>query len=117
LLDDLNTAATLVNLDHLADGVFRLADGNEEERRVLPAHAGEVRNLGELLGLLRHTPAEWFRGAAAGGDAEIESLIAARLAARKARNFAEADRIRDELKAKGVVLEDGPGGTTWRRTG
>ncbi len=42
-------------------------------------------------------------------------MIAARTAAKKARNFAEADRIRDELKTVGIVLEDGPGGTTWRR--
>ncbi len=41
--------------------------------------------------------------------------IAARLAARKAKNFAEADRIRDALAAQGVILEDGPSGTTWRR--
>jgi cysteinyl-tRNA synthetase len=45
----------------------------------------------------------------------IEAQIAARVAAKKAKNFAESDRIRDELKAQGIVLEDGPGGTTWRR--
>ena len=52
---------------------------------------------------------------ATGTDAEIEGLIAQRLAARRAKDWAEADRIRDELKGKGVLLEDGPGGTTWRR--
>jgi cysteinyl-tRNA synthetase len=45
----------------------------------------------------------------------IEALIQARAEAKKAKNFAESDRIRDELKAAGVLLEDGPGGTTWRR--
>jgi cysteinyl-tRNA synthetase len=47
--------------------------------------------------------------------AAIEAAIAARLAARKAKNWAEADRIRDELKAQGIILEDGAGGTGWKR--
>ena len=47
-------------------------------------------------------------------DAEIEAAIAARQAARKAKDFKESDRIRDELKAKGVILEDGPKGTSWK---
>ena len=50
------------------------------------------------------------------GDASaIEERIAARTEAKKQRNFGEADRIRDELKAEGILLEDGPSGTTWRR--
>ena len=48
-------------------------------------------------------------------DARIEALIAQRNAARAGKNWAEADRIRDELTAQGIVLEDGPEGTTWRR--
>jgi cysteinyl-tRNA synthetase len=61
---------------------------------------------------------QWFRAGVAGGisDADIEALIAARDAARKSRNWAESDRIRDELAAAGVILEDKPGGmTSWRR--
>ena len=71
------------------------------------------------LGLLQHDAEAWFRWAPAGSsgptDVEIEAAIAARQAARKARDFTESDRIRDELKVKGVILEDGATGTTWKR--
>jgi cysteinyl-tRNA synthetase len=80
--------------------------------------AAQLRQLAGTLGLLQRDPEAFFRGGqSAGGlsDSDIEAQIAARLAARKAKNWAEADRIRDALKAQGVVLEDGAGGTTWRR--
>jgi cysteinyl-tRNA synthetase len=74
-----------------------------------------------VLGLLQHDSEDWFRWAPAGAaeidEAEIEAMIEKRTQARTDKNFAESDRIRDELAEAGVVLEDGPGGTTWRRAG
>jgi cysteinyl-tRNA synthetase len=66
-----------------------------------------------LMGFLGASADEWFRGD--GDSGNIEERIAARSEAKARRDFAEADRIRNELQAEGVLLEDGPGGTTWRR--
>jgi len=93
LRDDLNTPLALSRLAQL-------------ERGPLSASA-------QVLGLLGHSSTEWFQGDA--DASSIDDRIAARNEAKKNRDFATADRIRDELKAKGIVLEDGPGGTTWRR--
>ena len=87
------------------------------------AELGAVfRELAAPLGICQLEPEQWCRlpmpggaRAAAFDDAAIEAAVAARLAARKARNFRESDRLRDELAAAGVVLEDGPSGTSWRR--
>jgi cysteinyl-tRNA synthetase len=67
----------------------------------------------QLMGLLEDSAERWFQGD--GDAAMIEARIAERAEAKKSRDFAAADRIRDELKAEGIILEDGPGGTTWRR--
>jgi cysteinyl-tRNA synthetase len=93
--------------------LFELAN---EVNRGAPL-AGLLRALGGVLGILQREAEEFLRAAPAGslGDAEIAASIEARLAARRAKNYAEADRIRRELEQGGVVLEDGAQGTTWRR--
>ncbi|MBO22161.1 MAG: cysteine--tRNA ligase [Rhodospirillaceae bacterium] len=107
--DDLNTPLALSCLHAAADAVFAA----ETPEEVLNA-TGALKAGGILLGLLQADPEAWFQG---DGDAAIDALIAERIAARAEKNFALADEIRDELAAQGIVLEDGAGGTTWRREG
>jgi cysteinyl-tRNA synthetase len=112
LADDLNTPLAIAEMHELVSKLNK-AEKPEEKRALKSALLGA----GALLGLLQQDPATWFQEASAGGlqAAEIENLIEARNAARKARNFAEADRIRKQLSDTGVILEDGPQGTTWKR--
>ncbi len=113
LSDDLNTPEALARLHALA---HELNTQGEPEQAALSKAA--LLDSGYLLGLLQQDPEDWFRGSADGegpSPEEIEMLIAARKAARQAKDFAEADRIRDTLAGQGVLLEDGPQGTTWRR--
>jgi cysteinyl-tRNA synthetase len=105
--DDFNTAEAVAVLFDLA---------NEVNRGASQSAAAQLRGLGALLGLLQREPAAFLQGRGAElTSSAIERRMAARLAARKAKNFAESDRIRDELLAAGIILEDGPSGTTWRR--
>ena len=109
LKDDLNTPAAMARLHELA-GAANRGDGDA---------AVALKSSAAVMGLLGRTADEWARGdAGAGslGDDEIESMIAARNEARTARDFAAADAIRDELAAAGILLEDGAGGTSWRRS-
>jgi cysteinyl-tRNA synthetase len=112
--DDFATPEAMAVLFDLAREVNRLRGSDET---AAAAHGAVLRHLAGLLGLLQREPQAFLQGGAGDGlaDAEIERLIAERLAARKNKDWAASDRIRDELKAHGVVLEDGAGGTTWRR--
>lgn len=116
LEDDLNTPLALMHLHELVGEANRTTDRAERARL-----KAQILGAGHALGLLRLDPEAWFRGGPASGgetgpdEAEIEYLINERLAARRNRDFATADRIRDDLKARGVVLEDGPDGTRWKR--
>ena len=114
LEDDINTPKAIAELHELA-GRLNKASGTECD-----SLAADLRAGGQVLGLLQANPETWFKWQPEAGagltDAAIEALIAGRNDAKKARNFAEADRIRDELKANGVALEDTPGGTKWRRS-
>jgi cysteinyl-tRNA synthetase len=111
--DDFNTPIAISVLFDLA---------NETNRTRSPALARQLRGLAGTIALLQRTPQEFLHAgpASAGeggyGEAIILEKIAARGDAKKARNFAEADRIRAELLSNGVILEDKPGGMTeWRR--
>ena len=94
LSDDLNTPAALARLQAID-------------------HPATLKASAALLGLLTSTSDEWFKGGA--DEGAIEARIAERVEAKKNRDFATANRIRDELKAEGIILEDGPSGTTWRK--
>ncbi|MFQ5469456.1 MAG: cysteine--tRNA ligase [Gammaproteobacteria bacterium] len=128
--DDFNTPEALAVLFSMVSEINRFRQSEDLDSAA--ALAAELRELASTLGILQSDPEDWFKkiniaipaarlDLKAGSpvadlsDNAIDELIAKRNQARADKDFAEADRIRDELKHLGVILEDGPGGTTWRR--
>ena len=114
LCDDLNTPMAISYVHNLV-GELNKATSPKAQAKL----KAELLACGHAIGVLYKEPEEWFKGEAKDGhptDAEIDALIEARLAARKAKDFAEADRLRKQLTDIGIILEDSPKGTTWRRT-
>ncbi len=130
--DDFNTVEALAVLFDLANYLNRL---REEGHQQAIRHGAILRHLGEIIGLLQRDPEEFFQKQiviavtdkvlitdhppiveVGPSRQQIEALIEQRAAARQRKDYAKADDIRDELKSRGVVLEDDPDGTTtWRR--
>jgi cysteinyl-tRNA synthetase len=111
LEDDLNTPLALASL-HRTLGALNKEDGQAA------IHKAALLAGGELLGLLQRDPEEWFKGEAPEGGLDggaIDALIAERTEARAAKDFKRGDEIRDQLAAQGILLEDGPEGTAWKR--
>lgn len=114
LEDDLNTPTALAALNQLAKDLDQALDSDQAADKA--QWAQRLANAGRALGLLMHDPADWFAarlGEVGLSDAAIEAKIAERNEARAAKDFAQSDAIRDELLAAGIVIKDGPEGTTW----
>jgi cysteinyl-tRNA synthetase len=107
--DDFGTPEAMAVLFDLASEANRTRD---------PHVAGLLKALGAVLGLLQDDPQGWLQAGAGEGalsEGEIQALIVQRQAAKAAKDFAQADAVRQQLLSQGVVLKDGPQGTTWER--
>ncbi|MEO0983577.1 MAG: cysteine--tRNA ligase [Pseudomonadota bacterium] len=113
LSDDLNTPEALAEFARLVGEANKAADG--EDGTKMDAARARLLKAGAYLGLLRETPEAWEQGGDSDDRARIDGLVEARVAARAAKDWAEADRIRDALAAEGVEIMDGPDGSTWRK--
>ena len=112
LADDLNTPEALAALARLAENARKATNPQDKK-----AAKSSLLAAGAFLGLLQQNPEHWFKHQDAGEQVDaawVELLLGERAHARKNRDFARADRIRDELAEKGVVIEDGPQGARWK---
>jgi cysteinyl-tRNA synthetase len=109
--DDLNTPAALAEIARIAGEARKAA--STEDKAALKA---QLLGAGKVLGLLQQSPADWFaRGASGDDDARIQALVDERSEAKKSRDFARADAIRQQLADEGILLEDTPQGVRWKR--
>ena len=109
LYDDLNTPKAMAAINELTR--------DEKDAARLK---GQLLKTGLLFGILQQDPEVWFGYGVTGGDVDgamIESMLAERQAAKKAKDFSRADAIRKELEGKGIVIEDTPDGPKWRKAG
>jgi cysteinyl-tRNA synthetase len=110
LEDDLNTPKALAELFSVARELNRSSDPLQKQKL-----AASLLAAGDLVGILQDDPELWFAGQGTMLPEEIESLLQKREVARSARDFSEADRIREQLAAAGISIEDSADGTRWRR--
>ncbi len=117
LEDDLNTPEAVARLFALGNAVRDALNDTDGDLRDLALARGTLVEAAGLLGVLQASPEDWFEGGDPALKAEVEALLAERVEARAAKNWAEADRIRDRLTELNVVVMDGPTGATWRVMG
>lgn len=113
LEDDLNTPKAMAEMSGLVNAIYH-RQANDKEWMQEETKA-ELLAGAKLLGLLQKSPDEWAKGSNADDNARIDKMVEARNAARAAKDWAEADRLRDALKADGIEIMDGADGVTWRR--
>jgi cysteinyl-tRNA synthetase len=117
LEDDLNTPGAIAQLFGLANALRDLLNDGEADINDVAMARWSLKEAAGLLGVLSLTPDAWFEGGDPALKAEVEALLEQRAAARAAKDWPEADRIRDRLNALNVVVMDGPDGATWRVKG